>query len=124
MQYSNTNSAEILDTSAEDDDIQDYYEEFKKTYGADVLKLYELVELDCGASEIGRQILVATHNKGGKIDLADLRKLDADNLAAALRLIEAIGVPFRLPNSVLFDFFDGAQVEALISGKRYDGFEM
>lgn len=70
-------------------------------YADDVRTLYALSTSSSGAGRIARDLLRALNCKSGSIELFELRHLDVDNLAAALRLIDCAASPSIIPDAGL-----------------------
>ncbi len=66
--------------------------ELKATYHDDVKRLFKLWAGQSGASDIAGQLLLAVHARHGTIEPFQLRRLDAGNLRAAMRLIASAAV--------------------------------
>lgn len=62
-------------------------------YPDDIRQLYDVWRAGTGSSDIAGQIIRAAHEKAGRIEVSELRMLDADNLASALRVIGMFGLP-------------------------------
>lgn len=71
------------------------------SYGNDVRKLYPLAMDYCGSAEIAADLLRALHHKSANIALFELRRLDPQNRAAALRLIDCMATPSIIPDAGL-----------------------
>lgn len=93
-------------------------------YADDVRTLYTLSTSSSGARQIAGDLLRALNRKSGSIVLFELRHLDADNQAAALRLIDCAASPSIIPDARLTARPEGeplltdGQVAALVG----DGF--
>jgi hypothetical protein len=94
---------------------QSRMQELKAAFDSDVRRLYAVYAEDTGASEICRDILRVVHNKRGNIDPTEMFRLDFDNKAAALRLIELAASPFELSDDGLSEILTPAQIENLLS---------
>lgn len=90
-------------------------EELNGAFPDDVRRLYRVYAEDTGASKICRDILRAVHHKRGNIDPTEMFRLDFDNKAAALRLIELAASPFELSDDGLSEILTPAQIENLLS---------
>ncbi|RWR05096.1 hypothetical protein [Paenirhodobacter populi] len=94
---------------------QSRIEELKPFFAEDVERLYRVYEEDTGASAICRDILRIVHMKRGNIDPTEMFRLDFDNKAAALRLIELAASPFELSDDGLAGILTPTQIQNLLS---------
>lgn len=65
------------------------YEKYRRELPNDVARLLDLAKARTGGSVAARQVLRVIYAGRGEIVLDDLWSLDVDNLAAAMRAIEA-----------------------------------
>lgn len=94
---------------------QNRMEELQGAFADDVRRLYAVYAGETGASEVCRDILRVVHNKQGNIDPTEMFRLDFDNKAAGLRLIELAASPFELSDDGLSEILTPNQIERLLS---------
>lgn len=98
---------------------RDRMEELKGAFPDDVRRLYAVYVGDTGASDVCGSILRTIHDKFGTIDPTEMFRLDFDNKAAALRLIELAASPFELSDDGLAGILTPAQIERLFPDAEY-----
>lgn len=79
----------------------DRMEEIASKCADDVMMIQKLADGDGHAAAVSRQLLAVLDNKSGSVDLIDLRHLDLEHRAAAMRLIELCSTPSLLPDAGL-----------------------
>ncbi|WP_207472097.1 hypothetical protein [Paracoccus fontiphilus] len=84
--------------------------EMEATYPADVRALYAVMMERTGVAHVIRQLLRAVHRKQGQLDLHELHRLDFDNRARVLRLVEVMAMPSILPDAGLSCDLEGRPI--------------
>ena len=106
----------FLDTfKKETRDHQRRIETLETSFKEDVKRLYRVYADDSGASAICGDILRIVHFKRGQIDPTEMFRLDYDNKAAALRVIELLASPNELSDDGLSGILSSGQLDRLLS---------
>lgn len=109
---------ELAYISAETKSHQLRMKTLKRFFVEDVLKLYEAYADNDGASAVCGDILRIIHTKEGDVDPTEMFRLDFENKAAALRLIELAASPFELSDEGLAEVLTDEQLAHLLAEKR------
>jgi len=89
----------MYDTDAEEMANEKRQDELMLTFEPDMKKMRDLAGQNTGVSGICASIVACVENKAGTFETSDLRTLDPQNRAIALRLIEMMCTPSMVPDS-------------------------
>lgn len=91
---SDSNQRRMVAKIAEEMEAADArYDGLAGAYADDVRQMHAVAIAGTDSSQIACDMLRALHFKAGNIDLFELRRFDANNLAIAMRLIECMSMP-------------------------------
>ncbi|WP_334067647.1 hypothetical protein [Nereida ignava] len=88
----------MYDMEAEEIANEKRQDELMLTFEHDLQKMRDLADKNTGVSGICASIVACVESKAGIIETSDLRMLDRQNRAIALRLIEVMCTPSMIPD--------------------------